>query len=519
MRVLVVDDDVSVRFPLERALRKAGIETGSATSVRHAIDRLRNEPFDVLITDVTLGGTDGTTLLQWVGSFSPSTHAFIVSSSVTDEIRAVYGKAGVRIFDKPAAPEELITALEEAGPRRGFYGNAIELEFFDYVQMVALSGRDKLVEVQTPSGRGLIWFEHGDVVHCEYGEFRGETAFYNLLAVNRGTFKELFNRRAPRHTVTRSSTHLLMEAARQADEGTLGLDAEVRTGESTPAGSEPTAVTAPAAVPFEPSEPIALEVSPPVRTPLGVHDDDVVLPEEASFEGLLDEGLLDEGLFNDDGLFDADGSLDDDGLFNDSMLDDGGLLDAGSSMTGSLAEALDVPRGLGSAASAVAAAPQGGLDEPTQLMPRAKPIAKVDPRAQPFGESSLVSPVSPEDSAAMGTPSGHAIFDDPDTRSGMLDQFWQFEGINGVAIISSTGKVLAEDMRANGSLVTLAGFYMRGAARIARTLGYNVFDGVVARSVNGQQMVMVSMGAASAVLSVEPNADPEAVRDAVMGVE
>ena len=43
MRVLVVDDDVSVRFPLERALRKAGIETGSATSVRHAIDRLRND--------------------------------------------------------------------------------------------------------------------------------------------------------------------------------------------------------------------------------------------------------------------------------------------------------------------------------------------------------------------------------------------------------------------------------------------------------------------------------------------
>ena len=111
------------------------------------------------------------------------------------------------------------------------------------------------------------------------------------------------------------------------------------------------------------------------------------------------------------------------------------------------------------------------------------------------------------------------MFEDPETRAAMLDQFWQFDGINGVAIISSTGKVLAEDMRNNSSLVTLAGFYMRGAARIARTLGYNVFDGVVARSVQGQQMVMVSMGAASAVLSVEPGADPEAVRDAVMGVE
>lgn len=482
MRVLVVDDDVSVRFPLERALRKAGIETGSATSVRHAIDRLRNEPFDVLLTDVTIGGIDGTTLLQWVGSFAPSTHAFIISSSVSEEIRSVYGKAGVRIFSKPVDMDALLAALEETGPRRGFYGNAIELEFFDYVQMVALSGRDKLVEVTTPSGKGLIWFEHGDIVHCEYDEFRGETAFYKLLAVNRGTFKELFNRRAPRHTVTRSSTHLLMEAARQADEGILGLD-------------KPDAVESAAAAPEPRPAEVARIVEGP-RSSLSVSDDDGIAAEETSFEELNDEGLVDIGV--------------------DVPLD--GAFDAGSSMTGALLDPLEVPRGLASAVPQPVASREHPIafDESTQPHPRTRPISKVEPRAMPFGESSLAGP---DDSAALSTAAGHAIFDDPDTRTGMLDQFWQFEGINGVAIISSTGKVLAEDMRTNSSLVTLAGFYMRGAARIARTLGFNVFDGVVARSVNGQQMVMVSMGAASAVLSVAPDADPESVRDAVMGVE
>jgi hypothetical protein len=74
-------------------------------------------------------------------------------------------------------------------------------------------------------------------------------------------------------------------------------------------------------------------------------------------------------------------------------------------------------------------------------------------------------------------------------------------------------------MRGNSSLVTLAGFYMRGAARIARSLGNNVFDGVVARSTIGQQLVMVSMGATSAVLSVQDGVDPEEVRDEVMGLD
>jgi hypothetical protein len=111
------------------------------------------------------------------------------------------------------------------------------------------------------------------------------------------------------------------------------------------------------------------------------------------------------------------------------------------------------------------------------------------------------------------------LLEDPETRELMLGQFWQFEGVNGVAIISSTGKVIAEDMRNNSTVVTLAGFYMRGAARIARTLGYHVFDGVIARSTNGQQMIMVGMGATSAVLSVAPGHDPEAIRDAIMGVD
>lgn len=439
MRVLIVDDEVNVRFAIERALRKHGMETGSATSVRHAIDRLRNEPYDAVVSELKLPGGDGTHLLNWLGSYSPSTHIVILSGAITDDIRTTYGASeSIRILEKPVDVDVLRGVLEEWGPRRGFYGNSIEVELFDYVQMVALSGRDKLVEVQTPAGRGHIWFEHGDIVHCEYDQFRGELAFYKLLAVNRGTFKESHHRPPPLRTVTRSSTHLLMEAARQTDEGILG--------EVGPGGSRED-----------------MEVR---------HADE----HESSFEDLNELDITP------------------DAPEESAPLATVTPITAARSKTEKILLG-DVPP----------------LDEPTHRFARG--------RGTPSHFDSESSMASSEDLAAMSTAAGHAIFDDPDTRTGMLDQFWQFEGINGVAIISSTGKVLAEDMRTNTSLVTLAGFYMRGAARIARTLGYNVFDGVVARSVSGQQMVMVSMGAASAVLSVEQGADPEAVRDAVMGVE
>ncbi len=499
MRVLIVDDEVNVRFAIERALRKVGMETGSATTVRHAIDRLRNEAYDAVVTDLRLPGGDGTQLVQWIGSYSPSTRVVIASANVPDEVRANYSRAdGIKVVDKPVDSDTLVALLEEFGPRRGYYGNAIEVELFDYVQMIALSGRDKLIEVLTSNGKGLIWFEHGDIVHCEFDQYRGELAFYKLLALNRGTFKEAFFSRPPRRTVQRSSTHLLIEAARQADEGILG---EVDVGAPHAVRDEGSM----SAAAFTP----AIEEEPAAQTPATA-----ALPSGDELESAFEE--YEDLLEIEDDAPTAESPA---RTFTEPM--------PAAAPVAAPAAASSAPS---AAPSAPTPAPAPGLDEPTHRFPLR---GRTQPRVAPapiVGSAPLPSNViaaldsessmpSAEDSAAMSTAAGHAIFDDAETRSVMLDQFWQFEGINGVAIISSTGKVLAEDMRANSSLVTLAGFYMRGAARIARTLGFNVFDGVVARSVNGQQMVMVSMGAASAVLSVAPGADPEAVRDAVMGVE
>jgi CheY-like chemotaxis protein len=397
--VLVVDDEVNLRFAIERGLRKAGHHADSASTVRQAIERLRSQPYDTVVTDLRMPGGDGLELIQWLGSYSPSTKILVVSAYITPEFRKEYGnQASIGILEKPVELAKLIELVEQLGPRRGFYGNSIEVELFDYVQMVALSGRDKLVKVVTPVSEGHIWFEHGDIVHAEFETSQGENAFYKLLAVGRGTFTEVFYTDPPKRTIMGSATGLLMEAARRMDEGILDQDIE----------------TAP---------------TPP--------------DDESSFAELNEDDVVE---------------------------------------------------------------------------------APVDPN-DPFDMRAPPPPPPPTPNVhtvhahAGETHGATSLLDDPETRELMLGQFFEFEGVNGVAIISSTGKVLAEHMGGNSSLVTLAGFYMRGAARIARSLGYNVFDGVIARSETGQQLVMVGMGATSAVLSIEPGSDPEQVRDEIMGLD
>jgi CheY-like chemotaxis protein len=395
IRVLVVDDEVNLRFAIERGLRKAGHHADSASTVRQAIERLRSQPYDTVVTDLRMPGGDGLELIQWLGSYSPSTKILVVSAYITAEFRAEYESSPtIGILEKPVELVKLIELVEQLGPRRGFYGNSIEVELFDYVQMVALSGRDKLVKVVTPVNEGKIWFEHGDIVHAEFESHAGELAFYKVLATGRGTFTEVFYTDPPKRTIMGSATGLLMEAARQMDEGILGQD--------------------------------------PTPPPAPVED-------ESSFADLNEE-----------------------------------------------------------------AAPPAPPSEPP-----------IDPN-DPFD---LRAPPPPPPPPPEPQTSATGLLDDPETRELMLGQFFEFDGVDGVAIISSTGKVLAENMGANSSLVTLAGFYMRGAARIARSLGYNVFDGVIARSETGQQLVMVGMGATSAVLSIAAGSDPELVRDEVMGLD
>lgn len=495
VHVLVVVE-ASLQAAVERRLSQEGHRAVNVGGAREAIERLRREPFDLVLYDLHASPGDGAELLQWLGSYYPSIPVIVLSEAAGPDRRGRGSDGTVRFLEKPVDLERLAALVTEIGPRRGFFSNAIELEFFDYVQMIALTGRDKAVLVTTRDGIGSIWFEHGDISHVQFKEHRGEPAFYKLLAVGQGVFRETLFRSPPARTVHRSSTHLLMEAARLLDEGLLGAD------DVPPAEPEP-----------EPPEEAEEEEQQP-EEPLSEADDWSDAHPDVDVAADVAEAAM--------------SMLDDLAMPTD---DDEASLPAVPAKPArpAAAAATQRPRPA-SAASPRAEIPGDGVPiarrkvqtlekvvskpqtQPLLLaQPATAPPSRPAPRAQPVNE--------PSSTTRAPKKSSGDVLDDPETREALLGQFWQYEGVDGVAIISSTGKVIAEDMRNNSTAVTLAGFYMRGAARIARMLGYNVFDGVIARSTNSQQLIMIGMGATSAVLSVAPTNDPDAIRDQIMGVE
>jgi excisionase family DNA binding protein len=63
-RVLVVDDEASIRDLLSKTLALAEYDVDLAPDGRTALDRLRVMPYDLLITDLKMPGVDGLTVIR-----------------------------------------------------------------------------------------------------------------------------------------------------------------------------------------------------------------------------------------------------------------------------------------------------------------------------------------------------------------------------------------------------------------------------------------------------------------------
>jgi diguanylate cyclase (GGDEF)-like protein len=95
MRVLVVDDEESVRSVLVQVLEEEGYEVSEACSGEQGLKMFRAEPFPLVITDVVMTGMSGIQLLNEIKQIRPDTEVIIVTSfaSMETTVSAIRGGA------------------------------------------------------------------------------------------------------------------------------------------------------------------------------------------------------------------------------------------------------------------------------------------------------------------------------------------------------------------------------------------------------------------------------------------
>jgi hypothetical protein len=144
--------------------------------------------------------------------------------------------------------------------RQGFAGSVSALSVVDVLQLQCGNRFSGSIVFCHEGQEAAVYFQHGEVVHAECGEARGEPVVGAILAWPSGNFQTHANVATFARTIDKRLDHLLLDALRRLDEahrepGPAPAPAPAPVAEGPP----PAAAPAPAAAPPRPTGTTAAE--------------------------------------------------------------------------------------------------------------------------------------------------------------------------------------------------------------------------------------------------------------------
>lgn len=114
-RILIVDDEESIRTLLEYIFKeRSDYHVVTAPDGSIALDLLKRQAFDLVLTDWRMGDMDGLALAEIVQNISPDTRILLMTGSVTPELdEAVKSSKLAGWVEKPFTPPHILNTVEQ----------------------------------------------------------------------------------------------------------------------------------------------------------------------------------------------------------------------------------------------------------------------------------------------------------------------------------------------------------------------------------------------------------------------
>jgi two-component system response regulator PilR (NtrC family) len=239
-RLLVVDDELSMRDLLDITLRQEGYDVTLADGGESAIRALDATAFDLVVTDLRMRGLDGLAVLRAVKERAPGTAVLVVTAFASTDTAIEAMKLGAYDYlTKPFKLDELRLTIASALDRKrlheenqalrrqlhrergfaNFVGRSRRmLEVFETIRKIADSPSNVVITGETGTGKELV----AQAVHHESPRRDRPFVSVNCGAIPEGLMEsELFGHVKGSFTGAVSDTRGLFAAA---DGGTLFLD-------------------------------------------------------------------------------------------------------------------------------------------------------------------------------------------------------------------------------------------------------------------------------------------------------
>ncbi len=118
--VWVIDDDRSIRWVLEKAFEKAGMDVTCFASADGILEALQRQQPDVVVSDVRMPGMDGLSLLQRINEGYPDLPVIIMTAhSDLDSAVAAFHRGAFDYLPKPFDVDEAVEQVQRACRKSG----------------------------------------------------------------------------------------------------------------------------------------------------------------------------------------------------------------------------------------------------------------------------------------------------------------------------------------------------------------------------------------------------------------
>ena len=112
-RILLAEDDDSLRGFLERALTRAGHDVTAFDNGESAFERLQHEPFTLLLTDIVMPKMDGIELAKRAAELDPELKIMFITGFAAVTLNADMGGArDARVLSKPFHLKDLVQEVD-----------------------------------------------------------------------------------------------------------------------------------------------------------------------------------------------------------------------------------------------------------------------------------------------------------------------------------------------------------------------------------------------------------------------
>lgn len=177
-KILVVDDDPSIREVLRVMLKRANYDVVCVENAKQCLECMKKRGFDVVLTDVGMANMDGIELLLEIKKIYPSIVVIIMTAYGSEEAAVdAIDKGASDYLVKPFQREKLLHCVEKSLELKNIknenrrlrsalhsmysFDNVIGAsdkmqEVFSLVRQVAKSGANVLIEGESGTGKELI---------------------------------------------------------------------------------------------------------------------------------------------------------------------------------------------------------------------------------------------------------------------------------------------------------------------------------------------------------------------------